>query len=173
MDTLLWKSQRSSFSSRTFGIRSSPMRVFTRSTHILGILYVCILRLCPTVCFFLKNRIRESKALFAAILLQSGFFQKTSIILFFNKRDLLEEKIQHSNLVDYFPDFCGILPILYIYIVYVDLLHYKFQDRQTMQLLQENSYFKCFSIWIRIRMRTSIRILPALPVHLCIRNSWK
>jgi hypothetical protein len=31
------------------------------------------------------------------------------VILFLNKKDLLEEKIMHSHLVDYFPEFDGLL----------------------------------------------------------------
>ena len=34
-------------------------------------------------------------------------FQNSSVILFLNKKDLLEEKIQTSDLVDYFPEFSG------------------------------------------------------------------
>ena len=45
-------------------------------------------------------------ALFRTIV-NSQYFQKTSIILVLNKTDLLEEKIQRSNLADYFPAFPG------------------------------------------------------------------
>ncbi|CAB1318070.1 unnamed protein product [Coregonus sp. 'balchen'] len=50
------------------------------------------------------NRLEESKALFTTIITYP-WFQESSIILFLNKTDLLEEKILHSNLVDYFPAF--------------------------------------------------------------------
>ena len=48
----------------------------------------------------------ESKALFKTIIMYP-WFQNSSVILFLNKKDLLEEKIQHSHLVDYFPEFDG------------------------------------------------------------------
>ncbi|MEQ2217732.1 hypothetical protein XENOCAPTIV_021142 [Xenoophorus captivus] len=35
------------------------------------------------------------------------WFQNSSVILFLNKKDLLEEKIMYSHLVDYFPEFDG------------------------------------------------------------------
>ncbi|KAH3866418.1 hypothetical protein DPMN_029481 [Dreissena polymorpha] len=53
-----------------------------------------------------ENRIEESKALFRTIITYQ-WFQNSSVILFLNKTDLLEEKIMHSHLVDYFPDFDG------------------------------------------------------------------
>ena len=36
------------------------------------------------------------------------WFTNSSVILFLNKKDLLEEKIMHSHLVDYFPEFDGL-----------------------------------------------------------------
>uniref|UniRef100_S4RQ31 Guanine nucleotide-binding protein subunit alpha n=1 Tax=Petromyzon marinus TaxID=7757 RepID=S4RQ31_PETMA len=51
-----------------------------------------------------ENRMEESKALFRTIITYP-WFQNSSVILFLNKKDLLEEKIIHSHLVDYFPDF--------------------------------------------------------------------
>ena len=48
----------------------------------------------------------ESKALFRTIITYP-WFQNSSIILFLNKKDLLEEKIMYSHLADYFPDFEG------------------------------------------------------------------
>ena len=35
------------------------------------------------------------------------WFEHSSIILFLNKKDLLAEKIKHSDLANYFPDFRG------------------------------------------------------------------
>ncbi len=35
------------------------------------------------------------------------WFRKSSIILFLNKKDLLEEKIMISDLATYFPDYTG------------------------------------------------------------------
>lgn len=48
----------------------------------------------------------ESKALFRTIITYP-WFQNSSVILFLNKKDLLEEKIMHSHLVDYFPEYDG------------------------------------------------------------------
>ncbi|KAJ8402033.1 hypothetical protein AAFF_G00372680 [Aldrovandia affinis] len=53
-----------------------------------------------------ENRMVESRALFRTIL-TSSWFQDSSVILFLNKTDLLEEKITHSHLIDYFPDYTG------------------------------------------------------------------
>lgn len=53
-----------------------------------------------------ENRMEESKALFKTIITYP-WFQQSSIILFLNKTDLLEEKVKRSNLVDYFPEFDG------------------------------------------------------------------
>ncbi|XP_019907785.3 guanine nucleotide-binding protein G(q) subunit alpha isoform X1 [Esox lucius] len=51
-----------------------------------------------------ENRMEESKALFKTIITCS-WFQDSSVILFLNKTDLLEEKIRHSHLVNYFPEY--------------------------------------------------------------------
>ena len=51
----------------------------------------------------------ESKALFRTIVTYP-WFQNSSVILFLNKKDLLEDKILHSHLVDYFPEFDGEAP---------------------------------------------------------------
>lgn len=48
----------------------------------------------------------ESKALFKTIITYP-WFQQSSVILFLNKKDLLEEKIMYSHLVDYFPEYNG------------------------------------------------------------------
>ena len=48
----------------------------------------------------------ESKALFKTIITYP-WFQHSSVILFLNKKDLLEEKIMYSHLVDYFPEYDG------------------------------------------------------------------
>lgn len=48
----------------------------------------------------------ESKALFKTIITYP-WFQNSSVILFLNKKDLLEDKILYSHLVDYFPEFDG------------------------------------------------------------------
>lgn len=48
----------------------------------------------------------ESKALFR-LLIESIWFKESSVILFLNKMDLLEEKILYSDLADYFPEYDG------------------------------------------------------------------
>ncbi|XP_066460242.1 guanine nucleotide-binding protein subunit alpha-14 [Eleutherodactylus coqui] len=53
-----------------------------------------------------ENRMEESKALFRTII-SYPWFQYSSVILFLNKTDLLEEKILFSHLIDYFPEFPG------------------------------------------------------------------
>ncbi|CAL8322501.1 unnamed protein product [Lota lota] len=53
-----------------------------------------------------ENRLEESKALFRTIV-SNPCFHETHFILFLNKSDLLEEKIPHSHLADYFPRFRG------------------------------------------------------------------
>ncbi|KAK3911936.1 G protein alpha q subunit [Frankliniella fusca] len=53
-----------------------------------------------------ENRMEESKALFKTIITYP-WFQHSSVILFLNKKDLLEEKILQSHLVDYFPEYDG------------------------------------------------------------------
>ena len=58
------------------------------------------------VSFHFQNRMEESKALFKTIITYP-WFQHSSVILFLNKKDLLEEKIMYSHLVDYFPEYDG------------------------------------------------------------------
>uniref|UniRef100_A0A915IT67 Guanine nucleotide-binding protein subunit alpha n=1 Tax=Romanomermis culicivorax TaxID=13658 RepID=A0A915IT67_ROMCU len=53
-----------------------------------------------------ENRMEESKALFRTIITYP-WFTNSSVILFLNKKDLLEEKINYSHLIDYFPEFDG------------------------------------------------------------------
>uniref|UniRef100_A0A8C7VKC7 Guanine nucleotide-binding protein subunit alpha n=1 Tax=Oncorhynchus mykiss TaxID=8022 RepID=A0A8C7VKC7_ONCMY len=53
-----------------------------------------------------ENRMEESKALFKTIITYP-WFQRSSVILFLNKTDILEEKITHSHLVNYFPEYTG------------------------------------------------------------------
>lgn len=61
---------------------------------------------CVCVCMCLQNRMEESMALFQTIITYK-WFKKSSIILFLNKIDILKEKIMHSHLVDYFPEYNG------------------------------------------------------------------
>ena len=48
----------------------------------------------------------ESKRLFRTMITYS-WFRNSYIILILSKKELLEEKIMHSHLVDYFPEFDG------------------------------------------------------------------
>nr|Q9XZV4.1 RecName: Full=Guanine nucleotide-binding protein G(q) subunit alpha; AltName: Full=Guanine nucleotide-binding protein alpha-q [Geodia cydonium]CAB43527.1 Gq protein, alpha subunit [Geodia cydonium] len=52
------------------------------------------------------NRMVESLHLFNTII-SYPWFNKSSIILFLNKKDLLEEKVMHSHLIDYFEEYDG------------------------------------------------------------------
>ncbi|XP_009283538.2 PREDICTED: guanine nucleotide-binding protein subunit alpha-14 [Aptenodytes forsteri] len=54
------------------------------------------------------NEVRsgESKALFKTIITYPWFLN-SSVILFLNKKDLLEEKIMYSHLISYFPEYTG------------------------------------------------------------------
>lgn len=53
-----------------------------------------------------RNCLRESLELLRTIT-SYEYFNDISIILVFNKNDLLEEKIKHSHLKDYFPEYRG------------------------------------------------------------------
>lgn len=55
----------------------------------------------------------ESKALFRTIITYP-WFTNSSVILFLNKKDLLEEKILYSHLADYFPEYDG---TIFIYLL--------------------------------------------------------
>uniref|UniRef100_A0A3P8WAH2 Guanine nucleotide-binding protein subunit alpha n=2 Tax=Cynoglossus semilaevis TaxID=244447 RepID=A0A3P8WAH2_CYNSE len=53
-----------------------------------------------------ENRMEESKALFKTIITYP-WFQRSSVILFLNKTDILNEKIMYSHVANYFPEFTG------------------------------------------------------------------
>lgn len=77
---------------------------------------------------FFQNRMEESKALFKTIITYP-WFQHSSVILFLNKKDLLEEKIMYSHLVDYFPEYDGKFrrnKFLFCYLIH---LNHKDRDR--------------------------------------------
>ena len=52
------------------------------------------------------NSLKDSCDLFHVII-NNPFFTRKSVILLFTKVDLLEEKIKHSNIKEYFPEFQG------------------------------------------------------------------
>ncbi|CAF0767053.1 unnamed protein product [Adineta steineri] len=53
-----------------------------------------------------ENQMEESIALFRTIVTNRGY-RNFPVVLFLNKKDLLEEKTMYSHLVDYFPEFDG------------------------------------------------------------------
>ncbi|KDR09594.1 guanine nucleotide-binding protein G(q) subunit alpha-like [Zootermopsis nevadensis] len=53
-----------------------------------------------------ENRLEESMALFQ-VTIMSRWFQRSSVMLFLNKKDLLQEKIMYSDLAVHFPDYDG------------------------------------------------------------------
>ena len=59
-----------------------------------------------TVHFCLQNRMHESLKLFDSIC-NNKWFTDTSIILFLNKKDLFEDKIEKSPLSICFPEYTG------------------------------------------------------------------
>jgi len=52
------------------------------------------------------NRLTEAKRLFRQII-SNDWFKDTNIILFLNKKDIFEEKIQRADLGDFFPEYSG------------------------------------------------------------------
>ena len=97
-----------------FLVAISEFDQLLRSEEAEGKVSGCILHVTAneTLCLSVQevNRLQESVALFQTIL-GYPWFANSSIILFLNKKDLLEEKIAHSHLVDYFPEYKGIVRI--------------------------------------------------------------
>jgi hypothetical protein len=60
------------------------------------------------ICHCFQNRLEESMELFQ-VTIMSRWFQRSSVILFLNKKDLLEEKIMYSDLALHFPDYDGMV----------------------------------------------------------------
>ncbi len=67
--------------------------------------HLCIVRLYLRTGYF-QNRMEESMGLFDSIC-NSKWFLKTSMILFLNKKDLFEEKIQQISINVCFPEYDG------------------------------------------------------------------
>ena len=70
----------------------------------------------------------ESKALFKTIITYP-WFQRSSVILFLNKTDILQEKIMYSHVATYFPEFTGwfalvVQLILPVYSVHLTKIFY-------------------------------------------------
>uniref|UniRef100_A0A3B5QA39 Guanine nucleotide-binding protein subunit alpha n=1 Tax=Xiphophorus maculatus TaxID=8083 RepID=A0A3B5QA39_XIPMA len=81
--------------------RRKWIHCFENVTSIMFLVALILL-----VYFSCKNCDGFDKALFRTIITYP-WFQNSSVILFLNKKDLLEEKITYSHLVDYFPEFDG------------------------------------------------------------------
>ena len=107
MDSLLRKCDVNHFLGGFVRIRSDPFRVWKRGK--LENYWIAAKQ--NLMCNSLQNRMEESKALFKTIITYP-WFQHSSVILFLNKKDLLEEKIMYSHLVDYFPEYDGKLRFL-------------------------------------------------------------
>lgn len=86
------------FIKREYHIVPSVYQYFEKCSNVFKINNLVLL--------IFQNRMEESKALFRTIITYP-WFQNSSIILFLNKKDLLEEKIMFSHLVEYFPEFDG------------------------------------------------------------------
>ena len=74
---------------------------------------------CATECL-LQNRMQESLKLFDSIC-NNKWFTDTSIILFLNKKDLFEAKIQKSPLTVCFPEYIGSLTSHSIQLLFISL----------------------------------------------------
>ncbi|XP_067136865.1 guanine nucleotide-binding protein G(q) subunit alpha-like isoform X1 [Centruroides vittatus] len=110
-----------------------------------------------------ENRMEESKALFKTIITYP-WFQNSSIILFLNKKDLLEEKIMHSHIVDYFPEFDGpkqdhIAAREFILKIY--LAQNPSNDRMVY------SHFTCATVSTSFQRRFNIFSTIVLPLRYC------
>ena len=95
-----------------FPLTRTALFLIKREYHIVPSVYQyfekCsnVFKINNLVLLIFQNRMEESKALFRTIITYP-WFQNSSIILFLNKKDLLEEKIMFSHLVEYFPEFDG------------------------------------------------------------------
>ena len=87
-----------------------------------------------------QNRMEESKALFKTIITYP-WFQHSSVILFLNKKDLLEDKIMYSHLQDYFPEYDGEYVANVIECVRSDIQKYYSTD------IQNEKKSKFFMAW--------------------------
>ena len=61
------------------------------------------------------NRVQESRNIFDTII-NNRIFERISVILFLNKIDLLVQKVHHSDIHHYFPEFEWVFIIFCIYI---------------------------------------------------------
>jgi len=94
---------------------------------VTAVLFVAAISEYDQTCFEdeTTNRMTEALTLFDEIS-NSRWFEKTSIILFLNKRDLFAEKIRHVELTVAFPDYKGKIGDYDEAIKYIT---YQFEDR--------------------------------------------
>ncbi|KAF7217340.1 transcript variant X2 [Nothobranchius furzeri] len=90
------------------GMRSKRRKWVFAFEHVTSIIFLVAISEYDQVMFETDsvNRLVESLHLFQTII-YSTWLEEASTILFLNKTDLLEEKITHSHLVTYFPDYNG------------------------------------------------------------------
>uniref|UniRef100_A0A672ZZS1 Guanine nucleotide-binding protein subunit alpha n=1 Tax=Sphaeramia orbicularis TaxID=375764 RepID=A0A672ZZS1_9TELE len=88
------------------GQRSERRKWIHCFENVTSIMFLVALSEYDQVLVESDNEVRRKTSLFRTIITYP-WFQNSSVILFLNKKDLLEEKIMYSHLVDYFPEFDG------------------------------------------------------------------
>lgn len=68
------------------------------------------------------------------------WFQNSSVILFLNKKDLLEEKIMYSHLADYFSDYDG---KIFLYFLFLSLPSYYYFGMSFLPDIVLHSHWNC------------------------------
>ena len=96
---------RSASTTRSWWSVTTRWELRSTSDPFRCVVTTCLFMLWTVFC---QNRMEESKALFKTIITYP-WFQRSSIILFLNKTDILKEKIILSHLSTYFPEFTGSL----------------------------------------------------------------
>ena len=129
---------------------------------------------------YFQNRMEESKALFKTIITYP-WFQHSSVILFLNKKDLLEEKIMYSHLVDYFPEYDGKYQKIMQFFQKIRILrlpkmnsklHFKTKVPNRMIKQPDSSFWKCTQRKIQTRIECAIPISLVLQVRI-LRSALK
>ena len=107
----------------------------------------------------------ESKALFRTIITYP-WFRSSSIILFLNKTDLLDEKILTSHLATYFPDYDGkFLSIsIWVWLFHVIIEHSIFKE-----MLSEPNKYTCCLKNHNANIMQSVRNIPTLSSRFCVK----
>ena len=129
---------------------------------------------------YFQNRMEESKALFKTIITYP-WFQHSSVILFLNKKDLLEEKIMYSHLVDYFPEYDGKYQKIMQFFQKIKILrlpklnsklHFKTKVPNRTIKQPGSSFWKCTQRKIQTRIECAIPISLVLQVRI-LRSALK